>query len=105
MKKVYISGAITHDPLYKIKFAEAEKIIKDEGWTPINPAKINESIQNLPYEDIMDVCMTLIDIADAVFMLDTWKDSIGANREYGYALGCDKLICFQKDFEKRRVKR
>jgi len=103
--KVYISGAITHDPMYKYKFMAAEQLIKEQGWTPINPAAINEPIAELPYEDLMSVCMTLLDLSDAIFMLDTWKDSLGANREYGYALGTDKIILFQKDFEKEGGKK
>ena len=40
----------------------------------------------------MSLCMSLLEMCDVVVMLPGWKESLGANREYGYALGKDKLI-------------
>lgn len=48
------------------------------------------------YEEYMAMCFPMIDMCDAIFMLDGWRDSRGANREYGYALGKDKIIMIQR---------
>lgn len=40
--------------------------------------------------------MFLLDMCDAIYMLKDWKKSCDANREYGYALGMDKLIVMEE---------
>lgn len=40
--------------------------------------------------------MFLLDMCDAIYMLKDWQKSCGANREYGYALGMDKLIVMEE---------
>jgi nucleoside 2-deoxyribosyltransferase len=40
----------------------------------------------------MSIDFALIDTADAVLMLPNWKQSLGAVREYGYALAKNKEI-------------
>ncbi|MBO5208498.1 MAG: DUF4406 domain-containing protein [Lachnospiraceae bacterium] len=34
----------------------------------------------------------MLDMCDAIYMLDGWQQSCGANRECGYALAKDKII-------------
>jgi hypothetical protein len=34
----------------------------------------------------------MLDMADAIFMIDGWQKSCGASQEYGYALAKDKII-------------
>ena len=40
----------------------------------------------------MKICLPLIDAADEVVMLNGWRDSRGACREWGYAMALKKII-------------
>lgn len=85
--KIYISGGITGCPGYYERFAKAEHLIQQLGQTPINPAAVNSMLPaNTDYEDYMKMAFTMLDMADAIYMMPGWKSSMGANREYGYAI-------------------
>ncbi|MCD7724909.1 MAG: DUF4406 domain-containing protein [Clostridiales bacterium] len=98
MKKIYISGAITGTDDYMERFEAAEKALTEQGYIVINPAKINAQMpKETTYEEYMKVSMTLLDMADGIYMLKGWRESLGANREYGYALGKDKVIKYEDE--------
>lgn len=42
--KIYIAGPVTGDPDYIEKFNKAEEKLKGEGWTVINPVKVNANL-------------------------------------------------------------
>lgn len=90
--KVYISGAIsgTHD--YYWRFAEAEKYLKSKGYKVVNPAAVVQSMPEMEYEEIMDFCFQLMDMCGAIYMMEGWQQSLGANREYGYAVGKEMCV-------------
>lgn len=88
----YISGKITDCPNYKNIFRAAEETLKEHGYKVINPAKVGETLKALKYEEMMTIDFALIDLADAVLMLPNYKDSLGALREYGYAMSKNKMI-------------
>ena len=102
MTKIYISGPITHDPNYKKKFARAEEQLKAKGFEVLNPAKIAEAFPNLTYGQYMDLDLTLLSFADAIYMLKGWEESEGASEELVRAelynlkvvLECDKTYTF-----------
>ena len=98
---IFLSGPISNTKDYKEKFNIAEDVIKayDSDVVVLNPTKLIP--EHLPYEDQMEICRKLICISDVVYMLSGWEKSLGANREYGYALGCGKTIITQ---ERRRNK-
>jgi nucleoside 2-deoxyribosyltransferase len=87
----YISGKITGEKNYKQIFQVAENELRERGHKVINPAKL-DALSDLKYEQIMSIDFALIDTADAVLMLPNWKQSLGAVREYGYALAKNKEI-------------
>ena len=88
--KIYISGAISGADNYEERFRKAEEYLTEKGWEVLNPTGIK--VDNLTYEQYMELDLKLLDYADAIYMLEGWENSKGANREYGYALAKDKLI-------------
>lgn len=91
--KIYISGGITGCPRYYEKFYAVEHLILQLGHAPINPAAVNSMLPaNTDYEDYMKMSFTMLDMADAIYMMPGWKDSMGANREYGYAQAKELVI-------------
>jgi len=91
--KVYIAGKITGNPSYKQQFAEAEKKLREKGFTTMNPAVLPDGFEHQEY---MRVCFSMIDVCDAVYFLSNWQDSIGATMEYNYAFGAGKGIMFEE---------
>jgi hypothetical protein len=91
--KVYIAGKITGNPDYKQQFAEAEKKLREKGHTTMNPAVLPDGFEHQEY---MKICFSMIDVCDAVFFLDNWRDSIGANMEIEYAFAQNKGIMFEE---------
>lgn len=85
--KVYISGAITGTDDYMKRFADAERYLTDNGHEVINPAEINSHLpESTTYEEYMAISFELLKQCNTIFMLDGWRESCGANREYGYAM-------------------
>lgn len=90
--KYYIAGKITNNPNYRQQFAEAEKQLLQEGHHVMNPAALPYGFD---YEDYMTVCFAMIDVCEALYMLDGWTDSPGANREHERARATGKRIDYQ----------
>lgn len=92
-KRIYISGAITGTSDYIERFANAQKELREHGWTVINPAEVSSAMPNdTTYEEYMKMAFTMLDMCDSIYMLSGWEKSCGANREYGYALAKDMDI-------------
>lgn len=91
--KIYISGAITGTDDYMERFAKAEKELTEQGYSVVNPAKVNAQLpEDTAYEEYMKMSFCMLDMCDSIYMLKGWKKSCGANREYGYALASDMII-------------
>lgn len=91
--RVYVSGPITGTDDYMERFAKAEKELTKQGYSVVNPSKLNNILPiGLTYEDYMKIDFALMDLCDAIYMLSGWEKSCGANREYGYAMGKDMTI-------------
>lgn len=93
VQRTYLSGPITGIADYHQRFEKAKVELVAAGYKNIaNPAELDGVINEAKYEEYMSLCMSLLEMCDVVVMLPGWKESLGANREYGYALGKDKLI-------------
>ncbi len=73
--KVYISGKITGDANYFIKFARIETILGRQGYIVLNPESLPEGMKP---SDYMRICFAMIDSADIVAFLPDYKESKGA---------------------------
>lgn len=95
--RIYISGKITGDENYKQKFAEAEKILEEQGHEVINPARVAEALPELTYQQYLDIDYLLIEYCDAIYMLEDWIESKGARAEYGLAIRLHKEIFDERE--------
>ena len=94
--KIYISGAITGTDNYMERFAKAEKELTENGYSVINPAKVNAQLtEDTSYEEYMKMCFCMLDMCDSIYMLNNWDKSCGANRELGYAMAKDMIIMYE----------
>lgn len=99
--RIYISGAITNVPHFKIHFDEAEKQLKEEHPSAevINPTMIVLP-ETCTHEDYMRIDLMLLDLADAIYMLDGWELSKGACMEYRFAIDRELEIMFENEIWK-----
>lgn len=98
-KKIYISGKVSGQLPYRTMaaFGYASSTLRTAGCKVINPIAINDSLssQGFTYDEMMHICYAAIDICDAVYMLNNWKDSKGAQLEHEYAIAAGKEILYQ----------
>ena len=90
--KIYISGKITGNPYYKQVFSAAEKTLLQDGHSVMNPAILPIGFS---WDEYMHVCYAMIDVCDAVYMLNNWRSSRGATAEREYARKINKLIIYE----------
>ena len=58
------------------------------GHDTVNPARLNDIMpKDATHGEYMRMSFELLDICDAIYMLDGWENSKGANQEYGFAKG------------------
>ena len=94
--KIYISGAISNTDDFMERFAKAEKELKEQGYSVVNPAKVNAQLpENTSYEEYMKMCFCMLDMCDSICMLKGFEKSCGANRELGYAMAKDMTIMYE----------
>ena len=94
-KIVYLSGSVTGNENYKKEFACAELFLRQMGYIVLNPAELDEVAEDLTYEQYMQICYRLVDIADIIFMVSGWQKSKGANAELSYAKSLGKKVMYQ----------
>lgn len=93
-KKIYIAGKITGYDGYKERFAAAEKELKSKGALPMNPALLPPGYDQGQY---LHICFSMIDVCEAVYFINNWKDSPGALKEFDYATCKKKEILYEED--------
>ena len=94
--KIYISGAISNTDDYMERFAKAEKELTENGYSAVNPAKVNAQLpEDTSYEEYMKMSFCMLDMCDGIYLLKGWEKSCGSNRELGYAMAKGKIILRQ----------
>ena len=94
-KTVYVAGKITGEIDFQTKFADATCRLKEYGAKVINPCCL--SYLDLDYEQYFPICFAMIDVSDTIYMLEDWRESNGATKEYYYALSKGKEIIYAED--------
>lgn len=80
---LYIAGKMTGLPdKGRAKFAAAAERLRDNGHIVLNPAELPEG---MPSDRYMPICLAMVAAADAVYALDNYMQSDGAQVEIGYA--------------------
>ena len=94
--KVYVAGKISDLDREKVceKFKEAENFLLTKGHDVFIPIVL-PVYKSMSHEDYMHICYAMIDICDAVYMLDNWRESVGAKLEYEYACSKNKEIIYE----------
>ena len=96
MTRVYISGAITGTTDYMERFASIESKLLSLGYEVVNPSTILSHIPTTStHDEYMHISYALMDICNAIYMMDGWEKSKGANLEHDYAI--DKEMNFVYD--------
>ncbi len=91
--RVYLSGPITGVKNYRERFSEAASRLEREKLDVVNPAELCWVLPaSTTWDEIMRIDLQLLDLCDAIVMLPGWRKSLGAQREYGYALAKAKII-------------
>lgn len=94
---IYISGPITGCDDFQVRFAKAQAELEKRGQKVVNPALLPLVMPGATYDQYMSIDLALMDMCSAVRMLNGWEQSHGATMEYGYAMGKDMIILFEKD--------
>lgn len=85
INRIYISGAITGTYDYVLRFADAEQRLRDNGWEPINPARVCATLPPLSHEEYMIICIALMAACRYVYVLPDSGESVGVQQEIAYA--------------------
>lgn len=88
----YVAGKINGDPNYRIKFRRAQNKLEDMGYIVLNPAELPEG---MGYNTYLPICISMLEAASIVYMLNDWENSKGAKTEHAYAVAQQKSIIYQ----------
>lgn len=85
--KIYISGPITGTDDYIKRFSDAQKYLESKGYSVINPALVNSNLpKDTSYDDYMKMSFCMLDMCDAIYMLNGYSKSVGAKLELEMAI-------------------
>ena len=103
-KTIYVAGPMSGlTQLNFPAFYAAEKMLADNGWEVVNPARFSFAFGPNPEGKMLDACceaeLAAIPHLDAIALLHGWQHSKGAKRELLVALERDLDVLIQgEDF-------
>jgi hypothetical protein len=83
-RKLYLSGKITGDPEYQLKFRDAAYALMRRGYGVCNPAL--RGSESLSWKENMKRVVALMLKCDGVALIPDWAESKGAGIEKDLAL-------------------
>ena len=81
---VFICGNATNENAERYRAVETD--ITDAGHKAVNPLKFVQMVGETNTEKIGKICIALLDLCDAIFLLSGAEENPFANREIGYAM-------------------
>ncbi len=105
MRMIYVAGPYRPHTLRLEQFALEENIMKaskaayllwEKGWAVICPHMNTAYYEGLPDQVWLDGDIEILSRCDAIYMLDTWKNSQGARNELKHAIACCMETYFQE---------
>lgn len=110
--KVYVAGPMRHYPYWNFPaFEKAAELLRSQGHEVISPAEMELESGNTPYglplehdwshfdagqlPDIIKRDLEAVRDCDALYMLEGWDRSVGAQAEYCVAKWYGKHIMFE----------
>lgn len=93
---VFISGGITDNPTYVHDFWKAELYLKEKGYIVLNPTSLP---LGMDYEHYMHIDLAMIDCADILYVLKSWTNSSGSQREIEHAKKLKIKIIYEGEEE------
>ena len=94
--RIYISGAISNTDDFMERFEKAEKELTDQGYSVVNPAKVNAQLPSYTdYEDYMRMSFCMLSMCEAIYLLRGFEKSCGAKRELEFAKSEDMEIIYE----------
>ncbi|WP_129991868.1 DUF4406 domain-containing protein [Rahnella sp. CFA14(1/10)] len=93
--KVYIAGPMTGLPHFnRPAFQQAAINLSFEKHLPLNPAILPDGLTEADY---MAIALTMLQRAEAIYLLSGWQFSAGARAEHALALKLGLEVIEQRD--------
>ncbi len=93
--KIYIAGPMSGLPDFnRTSFNHAHVFLGAKGHVVLNPALLPDGLTQAEY---MDICLSMLRCADAIYMLEGWEHSAGARAENALAEKLEMEIIFQEE--------
>lgn len=100
MKKIFISGKITGEPivgcLNKFDLAAIEITYHYNLRDIIVPLRLPGIHFGISHEEAMKICLAELETCDAIYMLKDWEESKGAKMEHEKAKELRLEIIYEK---------
>lgn len=104
-KFVYIAGPMVgYEDFNSKQFERIENILKKSGYEVVNPDFITKKLvaelgRHPTRQECLKADFHALTNCDAIFMLNGWSHSPGANKERQLALDCGMQIYYEEDYE------
>lgn len=97
--KIYVAGKITglDRSESEKKFLKAKVKLVKAGHSVFIPTVL-PVYEDVTHENYLHICYSMIDVCDAVYILDNWQNSIGARKELQYASDWGKEIIYEDSY-------
>lgn len=82
-KTVFISGPITgrDESQSRQAFAEAWALLDADGFEPVDPWDVHDAFPWADRDQILAIDLAILKQCDAIYLLNGWQDSEGAQEE------------------------